>query len=37
MPDSLISVNVDWCDSETFLILLQHVEIYRNVIHLFEL
>ena len=36
MSVSLISCNVDWCDYETFLVFLQHVDVYRSVILMFE-
>ena len=36
MSVSLLSCDVDQCDYETSLVLLQDVDIYRNVILLFE-
>ena len=36
MSVSLLPRDVDWCDYETFLLLLQDVDVYRNIILMFE-
>ena len=36
MSVSLLPRDVGWCDSETFLLLLQDIDVYRNVILMFE-
>ena len=36
MSVSLLPRDVDWCDFETFFLLLQDVDVYGNIILMFE-